>query len=200
VSVIVKRRQVVLVVSLLVACLTFGLAVVAAAAQPSVTRISLSGRIGALKLNSSTGPDITSRLGPPEYSSTGNIGQATPKYELLGYQCSQQYSFTTCAINYYLNVHRHRLESCSTTSSSFVLPGGVHVGMPAAQAVKIERKPDLAGCRQGISVRTPQLSVFIWTTGGQIRSSNHVLGGSVSQISIDYRRYGVGANGINFCV
>ncbi|HWF74109.1 MAG TPA: hypothetical protein VG186_12230 [Solirubrobacteraceae bacterium] len=200
------RRAVLLAMSLLAACVTVGVAAIAADGQTRVTRISLSGRIGPLRLDSSTRTDITGRLGPPDYSSSGNIGLAptlTPKYELLGYQCTQQSSFTTCAINYYLNARRHRLESFSTTSSAFALPGGIHVGTPAEQAVRIEHKPDLGGCRQGITVRTPRLTAFIWTSGGRFKSTKHaieVIGGQVSQISIDYRRYGVGANGVNFCV
>jgi hypothetical protein len=192
-----SRRRIVAWAALLAACLATGLTAVPAVGQSSKTRISLSGRIGSLKLNASTRAEIIRRLGAPEYSSNGNIGHGvppTPNYQLIGYDYTHQQSFTTCAVNYFINAHRHRLESFSTTSGAFVLPGGVHVGMPAAKAVQIEHDPDIGGCSQGIMVTSPQLSVYISIRGGRFAKDGHVIGGRVSGISIDYRRYGVGVN------
>jgi hypothetical protein len=191
----VNRRAIVAAVALLAGCFASGLTAVAALGHSSKTRISLSGRIGSLKLNASTRAEIVRRLRAPDYSSRGNIGEGappTPNYQLLGYDCTQQQSYTTCAVNYYLNARRHRLESFSTTSSAFVLPGGVHVGMPAAKAAQIEREPDTGGCTQGIFRTTPQLSIYISTRGGHLGTDGRVVGGRVSGISIDYRHYGVG--------
>jgi hypothetical protein len=151
-------RGIVAAAALLATCLTTGLTAVSAVGQSSKTRISISGRIGSLKLNASTLAEIIRRLGAPEYSSNGNIGQGvppTPNYQLLGYDCTQQQSSTRCAVNYFMNARRHRLESFSTTSGAFVLRGGVHIGMSAAKAVQTEREPDIGGCAQGIMVTAP---------------------------------------------
>lgn len=189
------RRRTLRVGALLAACSMLGLATGVAGAHLSKTRVSLSGGIGSLKLNGSTRAEIVRRLGPPNYSMNGNIGHGsppTPNYQLLGYGCTMQMSYTFCDVNYYINVRRHRLESFYTTSSAFVLSGGVHVGMSAGKAARIEREPDHTGCEQGIAVTTPRLSIFIQTRGGHAEADGVVAGGRVSGISIDHRPYGVG--------
>jgi hypothetical protein len=183
--------------ALALSCVVWLLMAPVAVGNLSKIHIVLSGRIGSVKINSSTRAEIIRRVGSPDVWMGGNIGQGappTPNYQLLGYGCTQQPSYATCAVNYFLNARRHRLESFSTTSAAFVLPGDVHVGMPAARAVQIEGKPDIGGCGQGITVTTDKLRIYISTHGGHLGSDAHVAGGRVSEISIDDRRYGVGVD------
>src|ERR1700683_4927920 len=125
--------------AMLVACLVAGVAAGRAAGHRGTTRISLSGRIGSLKIDVSTREEVVRRGGAPAYLQNGNIAEGappTPNYQLLGYDCSPQPSYTTCAVNYYLNAHRHRLESFSTTSPAFFLPGAVLVGVLAVSGAR----------------------------------------------------------------
>jgi len=130
------------------ACLALTTSAAAVGAGSARTRISSSGRIGRLRINTSTRAQVIGLLGLPDYDTHGNIGQGaprTPNYEELGYGCHPDQGLTVCAAAYYLNVRRQRLESFYTNSSVFTLPGGVHVGMPAGLAARIEHRPDIGG-------------------------------------------------------
>jgi hypothetical protein len=190
-----RRASRILGVIIVGGCLLGTVSATLANASSRRTLVSLSGRIGAVEINASTRSQIIHAVGRPAYAHSGNIGQGaptTPNYQLLGYQCRELQSFTSCAVNYYLNASRHRLESFSTTSTAFMLPGGVHVGMPAGQAARIEHEPDTGGCVQGIWVRTRKLLILIATRGGRIGRGDRVTGGRVAAILLDDRRYGVG--------
>jgi hypothetical protein len=192
---VLTRRPLLVAVFVAVACLLLAMSAAAIGAGSPKTRITASGQIGRIRINTSTRDQIIRLLGPPDYDKRGNIGQGaprTPSYEALGYGCYEDQGVTTCAVNYYLNVRRQRLESFYTKSSAFVLPGGVYVGMPAGRASQLERKPDTGGCEQGIGLTTRKLSIYIQTQGGHLGSNNRVIGGRVSGISIDDRSDGVG--------
>lgn len=92
-----------------------------------------------------------------------------------------------------------RLESFATTSPQFALFGDVTVGMSADLASRREHSPNLLGCGQAIYVSTPPLSIEVWTRGGHahvLDGGDHVSGGKVTGIGIDYKHYGVG---VLFC-
>lgn len=162
-------------------------------------RITRSGAIGSLMLNTSTASDIRRIWGPPGYAATGNFVGGTnpgyPNYRLLGYRCRHR----VCAVSFYVSEETGRLESFATTSPRFALFGGVTVGMSANLASRREHSPNLLGCGQAIYLSTPQLSIDVWTRGGHAHmraGSNQVSGGKVSGIGIEYNHYGVG---VLFC-
>lgn len=160
--------------------------------------ISRAGSIGSLKLNVSTLARVEHIWGPPAFTMTGNMDSPSPgypNYTQLGYECHADRGATTCATNFYISQRSQRLESFATTSQQFVLFGGVHVGMAADAASHREHRPNFEGCGQGIGVSTPTLSVGIDTKGGRTQPTAHglrVTGGSVVEITIDEKRYGVG--------
>jgi hypothetical protein len=102
-------------------------------------------------------------------------------------------------MSFFVSRRTHLLESFTTTSPRFTLFGGVHVGMASNAASRREHKPNLEGCEQGIFLNTRDLNVDVLTHGGHAHTTSRgifVSGGSVSDISIDQKRLGVG---INFC-
>jgi hypothetical protein len=154
--------------------------------------ISYSGQLGELRIDVSTAADISRVLGPPSYSTTGSFDNAPGiSYQLFGYGCRG----STCATEYYVNLVTGRLESFVTTSRQFALPGGIRVGMSANDAARRERRPIDCG-REGIRVPKSKLLIFIGTRGGRRLSNGDVTGGSVAEIDIDDRSYGVG---VTFC-
>ena len=164
--------------------------------------ISKSGRIGALAMDVSTATDITRVLGPPDYTTTGNVcggGCGYADYAVLGYTCGIQPQYapsSSCATSYYVSLATGRLESFVTTSSAFALPGGVRVGVSGTAAAKWERQPDESGCFQGIFVPSPTVDIELWTAGGREPNPPFVQGGHIAAIGIDDRRNGVG---VLFC-
>jgi hypothetical protein len=165
--------------------------------------ISKSGRIGRLRIGVSTAADITRALGRPGYTATGNVcgvGCGYPDYELFGYDCTgrqpQPAPGSSCVVNYYVSLDSHRLESFATTSNAFALPGGVRVGVSGTAAAERERQPDERGCGQAIFLKTPKLSIDLWTRGGRENKPPYVEGGRVVGIGIDDRKSGVG---VLFC-
>jgi hypothetical protein len=170
-----------------------------APARTGPIKISRSGQIGALRLNASTSTSVIRHWGTPGYTTSGNIagpGSGYPNYTLLGYGCSQHGGATFCATNFYVSRNTDRLESFSTSSSRFVLFGGVRVGMSADIASQRERQPDVAGCGEFIHVPNPDLDVQIDTHGGDTAAGIHLHGGRVEAIGIDEKQLGVG---VNFC-
>ena len=122
------RRPFLVAALVVLACLPLTTPAAAVGAGSARTRISSSGRIGRLRINTSTRARVIGLLGLPDYDTHGNIGQGaprTPNYEELGYGCRPDQGLTVCAAAYYLNVRRQRLESFYTNSSVFTLPGGV---------------------------------------------------------------------------
>lgn len=162
--------------------------------------ISRSGQIGSLAINRSTASDIRGVWGSPDYTHTGNVGggPSFPNYIELGYSCHPS-RYTTCAISFFISQRTHLLESFTTASRLFTLFGGVRVGMASNAASRREHEPNLDGCGQAIYVNTRDLNVDVLTRGGHAhltRQRELVSGGSVSGISIDHKRLGVG---VNFC-
>jgi hypothetical protein len=185
--------------AIVLAALSGLLSASAASAAKTPIKISVSGRIGTLRLNASTPANVVRHWGPPDYTHTGNIfgpSSPYPDYTLLGYGCSLRGGATFCATNFWISRRTHRLESFSTTSSRFVLFGAVHVGMSATVASRREHEPDVAGCGELIHVTTRHLDVVISTHGGRLGADNRLSGGRVEGIGIDENRLGVG---VNFC-
>lgn len=187
--------------SLTAAVMLIGIALLfgASTADAHWIAISRSGTIGSLRLNVSSAADVVQRWGEPGYETSGNVlGSAMsgyPDYGQLGYHCGPRFGATHCAVNYYISQTTQRLESFETTAPEFLLFGRVHVGMSADLAAKREHQRDISGCGQGVSVSTPSLSVGINTRGGKShagRNGIYILGGKVSSIAIDYKRFGVG--------
>ena len=191
----VTRRRAARVVASAVGFLALTSSSGLASARAAETQISNSGQIGRLRIDASTGADITRLFGPPDYTTTGNIGQGappTPSFRLYGYHCATRQQVTSCAISYYVSLVTNKLESFMTTSAAFDLAGGVHVGMSATRAAAIERQPNIAGCAQGIRASTHRLVTYIATVGGHLGANGDVTGGTVSQLSVESQQHGVG--------
>jgi hypothetical protein len=160
--------------------------------------ITLSGRVGPLRLNVSSAVSISETLGAPAVQMTGSTTAGLPEYLGLGYDCRGP-QLDECGTTYFVSQETHRFESFSTTSAAYRLPSGVHVGMSGDQAARLMRKPDIGGCLQGIGLRSPTLSLFVATKGGRTRSEPGKLvisGGRVISIGLDDRQHGVG---VLFC-
>jgi len=87
----VTRRRAARVVASAVGFLALTSSSGLASARAAETQISNSGQIGRLRIDASTGADITRLFGPPDYTTTGNIGQGappTPSFRLYGYHCA----------------------------------------------------------------------------------------------------------------
>jgi hypothetical protein len=193
-------------IALSVAFLAPLLLATAATALPRSIPISRAGRIGGLRLNASTAAEVRRQWGAPDYTTIGNVDgtpsnhstSGYPNYLLLGYRCHLIVGTTVCAINFYVSERTGRLESFLTRSPQFVFRG-VRPGMSADVAAHRLHRPDESGCGQGIAASTSRLSVAIDTRGGHVHTRNHglyVSGGTVADIAIDEKRYGVG---VLFC-
>jgi hypothetical protein len=157
--------------------------------------ITISGRVGTLRLNVSSAAAITGALGAPAMQMTGGVAPGVPQYLGLGYDCrgSQIYQ---CSTVYYVSQATNRLEAFSTTSRAYRLANGVRVGMSGGEASRLAHKRDLGGCTQGISLHTPNVETYLATKGGRTKEEPGALvisGGQVISITLEDRRYRVGA-------
>jgi hypothetical protein len=157
--------------------------------------ITMSGRIGTLRLNVSSAAAITRALGGPAVQMTGVIVPSIPQYLGLGYECRGS-QLSQCSTVYYVSQETNRLEAFATTSDAYRLSNGVRVGMSGGEASRLAHKRDLGGCTQGISLHTPSVETYLATKGGRTKEEPGALvitGGQVISITLEDRRHGVGA-------
>ncbi len=198
-----QRARTTLALGVALATLALSISAASVAAQPAgsvaSTRlggvITLSGRVGPLRINVSSSTEITHALGAPVVEMTGGVAPGLSQYLGLGYDCrgSQIYQ---CSTVYYVSQTTNRLESFSTTSRTYRLSSGVRVGMSGSEASRLAHQRDLGGCTQGIALYTPAVETYVATKGGATREEPGALvvtGGQVISITLEDRHHGVGA-------
>jgi hypothetical protein len=175
--------------------------------------VTLSGAIGALKLDRSTEADITALVGDPEATAEDNFQfPGAPEYRALGYGCTKTkardaaqltYYGTAgpyCRTIYYINLARGVLGSFWTTSPAFHTERGTHVGTATAAAVQNERRPARNGCLIGLTETSKSLTLVLDVVGYRERPvhpgrKDHLarpVGGVVGDFATDGARSGVG--------
>jgi hypothetical protein len=175
--------------------------------------ITLSGAIGAVKLDVSTEADVIAQLGAPEATADDNFHfPGAAEYKALGYGCTKTqarnavelgYGRSTgpyCRTIYYINLARGVLGSFWTTSHAFHTARGTHPGVATGEAVRNERRPAANGCYIGLTETSRRLTLVLDVAGNSERPlhpgrNDHLarpVGGVVADFAVDSARSGVG--------
>jgi len=117
------------------------------------------GRIGPLKIDVSTEPQVRAFAGKPfkvqdliSPQKEGVVGHE------LYYRCGRG-----CVTTYSISNATRKLSDYYVGSQRFVTEHGSHVGMPAARAAKLERRKIVGGCAEGhyIHLRMDEHHIFV---------------------------------------
>lgn len=185
------------IIAVTTAIVVFAAATGVAVASGAIS-LSTNGQLGPLRLDHSTASDVKHFLGSPVDTKTGSFDVNLPKFQELQYGCKDG---KICA-DFYINRQTGKLVGLSTTSSSFVGPFGVKVGMNTAQANGLAHRKAMVGCEPGFyfgssygTHRTPAL--LIVGDDGRANPGGRVLhGGHVDFIEFESTRHPVG---VTFC-
>ena len=170
------------------------------------TRITSSGRIGALRLDRSDRAAIVAAAGEPQVDEFDAGMPPGSGWEALGYGCGAKDMISplvaptaaggpNCRTVYYLNSETGRLGTFFTSMRSFRDGHGVVVGTPTARAVRREGAQAYAGCGDGILVKTPRAMYHLVISGGHMhRRGNRLLvrGGRIGALVLHSRESDVG--------
>jgi hypothetical protein len=201
-------------VAALATVLTNSVGAAASTAPASSTRtITATGRIGSLRLGSSTQEAILTALGAPEGEAEGTFGDPNePDYRGLGYECTPQPGGERrpvgsrgppyCRTVYYLDTATGVLGGFWTISTQYATNHGTRVGTSEQVAVMREHHPATIGCLSGIGEISRGVLLDIEILGGKIEpaarpdEADHIVGGRVNNIAMESRRDPVG---VLFC-
>ncbi|MFL5962648.1 MAG: hypothetical protein ACJ757_07135 [Gaiellaceae bacterium] len=171
--------------------------------------VSLTGKIGPVRLGLSTQRDIIVSLGKPEATADDSFRFAgAPWYHALGYGCTAKkrpdaaalrYGATTgpyCHTIYYVNTRKGVLGSFWTTSRAFTTSHGTTVGTPGDTAARREKRPLSLGCHIGIRERSRNIMLVLEVVAFRlVRTGPHRArprGGHIFDIEADSPGVGVG--------
>jgi hypothetical protein len=113
--------------------------------------VSPAGHIGPLRLDVSDRAAVVAFAGRPDAEQRGEYDGYGP-YEAIGYGCpgtraTNGSDFPVCATVFFLRPSTGKLEEFYTTERRYTGPGGVRVGMPAAEAAsRLHRRIPTVGC------------------------------------------------------
>jgi hypothetical protein len=206
-----RRMRLALVVGMILVGLGVGgsAAFTAATSRPAVV-VSAIGRIGPLRLDSSTSTDIRRYIGAPMFAGTGapaaNLRPLATSFVAFGYQCSRRWADTRginpggvrathvwCQTVYFLSAKTGKLDGFWTDSPAFRTPSGSRPGMRQAIADRLERSHAYAHALTGISLTRRGTNLFIENVGcrpatpGGDPQRTPCLGGYVRSLIIEGR-------------
>lgn len=173
-------------------------------------RITLDGRVGALRLDRSTQTDVLAFAGLPDATSTGNFDAIphAPNYFALGYSCQENDAIGLGVLNgsaycrtvFYINTSTKRLAAVHTSSPLYTFRGA-SPGMRTANARRHMHRFAEEGCLTGFSFfsRRNHASLFGQVAGGHAVQHGHgpntilrVPGGHLQAFEIESNRHPVG--------
>jgi hypothetical protein len=153
------------------------------------TVVSVTGRIGPLRLDRSDRGAVIAFAGRPDAERRGRTPGYAP-YDALGYGCGRRAVLNAaplvelrppyCRTVFYINHGTGRLETFFTASGRYSEGHGVRIGMPTAAAERRLPKRLFAGCEENIYLSSEGADLTIAFEGGTSRRPFlHVRGGRV---------------------
>jgi hypothetical protein len=163
--------------------------------------VSVSGRIGPLRIDESDRAAVIAFAGRPD-AERDSHGSA--RYTALGYDCgskSRIWNFPlrpypdrapNCRTVFWLDVPTGKLANFFTSDSRYVEEHGVRIGMATARAERLLRKRVFQGCEQNVYLPSPKAFSLTIAFNGAVphpRKSLHVIGGHVFAFVLHSRRH-----------
>jgi hypothetical protein len=160
------------------------------------TTVSATGRIGKLRIGSSTAADVRQEAGAPSFAGEA---QGYGPYHALGYSCSGRggrgqgfdvggdaSARTWCRTIYFVDRRTHRLAGFWTDSAGFRTEKGARPGMREVTADRLEGAHPHAGVLTGIRRRTRRATLFVENSGCQQTDlSGRCRGGRVRDLILE---------------
>jgi hypothetical protein len=153
--------------------------------------VSVTGRVGPLRLDESRRGDVIAFAGRPDVETKGR-GDGGARYDALGYDCTSKPARTGlplrgdsgargtyCRTAFYVDRRTGRFETFFTTASGYSESHGVRVGMPTAKAERLLRIPRKVGCESDIYLYGSRATLTVAFVGGKAQANLHVVGGRV---------------------
>lgn len=152
--------------------------------------VTVTGRIGPLRLDVSSRAAVIAFAGRPDAERHGRASGGYAPYEALGYGCGKAHASNAaplvegrapyCRTVFFINSRTGRLETFFTSSTRYSEAHGVRIGMRTAAAERRLRKRLFEGCETNIFLKSRNASLTVAFTGGRAQPpSLHVTGGHV---------------------
>ena len=180
-------------------------------------QIGIDGRVGSLRLDSSSLADVVSFAGPPDAQGTspGEVPYFSGSHE-LGYRCQQRLlgelmtvsAHANCQTVFFINQRTRKLAAFFTSSAAYSGPSGIRPGMPATKAEQRTHVQAITGCLSGMFFGNPfgipsgprltRAWMFVDVLGGRIdnrhprRGPVELIGGRLGSLSLESTRDPVG--------
>ena len=152
--------------------------------------ISVTGRVGPLRVDSSDRQAVIAFAGRPQAERRGRTDRGV-RYDALGYACGAGtgpyaiplvHGGPRCKTAFFVDVRSGRLGLFLTIQSRYVESHGVRVGMPTATAERLLRRVVHVGCEADIFLDSRKATLTVAFTGGTVRHNGTLNGGHVTAL------------------
>jgi hypothetical protein len=177
-------------------------------------QLATDGRVGRLRLDSSSLADVVAFAGPSEAQAFGELLAPTlPGYHALGYGCERGSTPADdlfaiaprgpeCRTVFFINDRTAKLVALFTSSPGYTGPHRIHPGMPAAEAERRAHVHATSGClvNFGFGSRRTRAVLIVNVLGGREITHHHrggppvgrVIGGRLGGFSLESTRHPIG--------
>jgi len=153
----------------------------------SAVTVSVSGRVGPLRVDESRRAAVVAFAGRPDAEQVGRSDDSE-RYDALGYDCGSRAGpqgiplvkrRPRCRTVFFVETRSGRLGIFYSADARYVEAHGVRIGMPTRTAERLLGRRLHEGCGANIFLRSPRAGLTISFTG---RTSNLEKGGHVAEL------------------